>query len=191
MNGYHIECQVLQSEGIRRYDCKCVRCYTVIHDFQNHRCTRCSALEEYEHEHISDRRYKLRFTENKLYYDFSCSVCLKSFLQEHKPALAKVYQWDHQPFVFRNGMKAYLARELIELCYQFPEDAIYHLLERHFEPWLNDIGERNLSAFCKMLCTQNSESSPRQKLDALIAEFCYQDNKVIESDGQSWVAGWD
>jgi len=99
--------------------------------------------------------------------------------------------WNHQPFVFRNGLKAYTARDLVGLCYLYPEDGCYHLLEGHFEPWLAYIGEQNFATVGRETRMQAGERSSREKLDHLISEFCILDNRIIESDGQSWVAGWD
>lgn len=50
-----------------------------------------------------------------------------------------------EPFVFRNRQVAYTIEELFLLCQQWPEDAIYHLTNGHFEPWLSYIGQENLA----------------------------------------------
>lgn len=40
------------------------------------------------------------------------------------------------PFSFRNGQAAHTYHELLELCQQYPEDALYHLSQKHFSAWI-------------------------------------------------------
>lgn len=49
------------------------------------------------------------------------------------------------PFVFRSGEKASTLQEFIQACYQHWDDAIWHLYNGDFEPWLNSIQEGALA----------------------------------------------
>ncbi|MCI0514833.1 bifunctional serine/threonine protein kinase/MFS transporter [candidate division KSB1 bacterium] len=49
------------------------------------------------------------------------------------------------PFVFRSGSKAANLHEFIDACYQHWQDAIWHLYQGDFEPWLNSIQEGALA----------------------------------------------
>ena len=51
----------------------------------------------------------------------------------------------NSPFVFRSGEKASNLTEFIHACYQHWDDAIWHLYNGDFEPWLNSIQEGALA----------------------------------------------
>jgi serine/threonine protein kinase len=49
------------------------------------------------------------------------------------------------PFVFRGGGQARDLQELVRLCESKPQDAIWHLMNGHFEPWLTALGRADLA----------------------------------------------
>lgn len=51
----------------------------------------------------------------------------------------------NSPFVFRSGEKASNLQEFIQACYNQWDDAIWHLYNGDFEPWLNSIQEGALA----------------------------------------------
>lgn len=52
---------------------------------------------------------------------------------------------DYLPFYFRNRLEAHSPEELVTLCEQYPDDAMFHLAGGHFEPWLTYIGRSDLA----------------------------------------------
>jgi len=70
------------------------------------------------------------------------------------------------PFVFRNGETATTVGGLISLCVRFPEDALYHFINGHFEPWLNYIGASNIAELATQ--TRDGATSPEECLNDFI-----------------------
>jgi hypothetical protein len=71
------------------------------------------------------------------------------------------------PFVFRGGGQARDIPELVRLCEARPEDAIWHLRNGHFEPWLTALGRADLAraaAFARQ--SSVAERGLEQFLDA-------------------------
>jgi len=52
---------------------------------------------------------------------------------------------ENAPFVFRSGEKAANLQEFIQVCYQHWDDALWHLYQGDFEPWLISIQEGALA----------------------------------------------
>lgn len=68
----------------------------------------------------------------------------------------------NQPFNFPNG-QAYNAKDLLDLCKQYPDDAIAYLLKKDLEFWLAYIGNNDFAE-----CAANArqiEAEDRQKLE--------------------------
>lgn len=68
----------------------------------------------------------------------------------------------NQPFNFPNG-QAYDAKELLDLCKQYPDDAIAYLLKKDLELWLAYIGNNDFAE-----CAANArqiDAEDRQKLE--------------------------
>jgi hypothetical protein len=72
----------------------------------------------------------------------------------------------HNPFVFRNGQKAYAVEDLARICREAPADALFHLLEGHFEPWLTYIGRDDLAQRAKS--ARLSSGSDETRLSAFL-----------------------
>jgi hypothetical protein len=53
------------------------------------------------------------------------------------------------PFIFRNGRKAYTPQDLLELCVQFPVEATFHFQGGHFAPWLHHMEMHELADYCE------------------------------------------
>jgi predicted peptidase len=66
----------------------------------------------------------------------------------------------YQPFFFRGGGSAANVQDMIALCYERPEDGLYHLAAGHFEPWLRYLDRLDLA-----LVASQARTSPR--LDGL------------------------
>ncbi|HMF32225.1 MAG TPA: hypothetical protein VKK79_12460 [Candidatus Lokiarchaeia archaeon] len=71
------------------------------------------------------------------------------------------------PFIFRNGKKACNIEELVNLCAQYPEDGIFHLMSGHLEPWLSYIGEESISAIAQL--SREAEGSPLDKIYGFVS----------------------
>jgi hypothetical protein len=70
------------------------------------------------------------------------------------------------PFQFANGQLAYNADELLNLCEQFPGDAINYLVREDLEKWLAYIGKTDIAE-----CATNARQeaiSDRQKLEIFL-----------------------
>jgi len=68
------------------------------------------------------------------------------------------------PFIFRNGQKAYTVKDLIRLCLQSPVDATYHLVDGHFESWLTYIGRNDLANVARNARETSDSNEIRLKL---------------------------
>ena len=71
----------------------------------------------------------------------------------------------NQPFNFPNG-KANNAQDLLDLCKQYPDDAIAYLLKKDLELWLAYIGDNDFAE-----CAANArqiDAEDRQKLEEFL-----------------------
>ena len=50
-----------------------------------------------------------------------------------------------QPFHFANGQSAHSAEDLLQLCQQFPQDGVNHLVREDLEKWLSYIGQEDIA----------------------------------------------
>lgn len=79
-----------------------------------------------------------------------------------------------EPFQFSNGQRANNAKELLELCRQFPDDSSQYLVREDFEKWLAYIGEPELARYASQARQTNLEA--RQKLEEFVSK-CKNPNK--------------
>lgn len=72
------------------------------------------------------------------------------------------------PFRFRSGEEVHDVAGLAAACERHPDDAEWHLMEGHFEPWLRSAGHEELAETASEART--SGGPPRQALAAFLAQ---------------------
>ena len=73
-----------------------------------------------------------------------------------------------EPFIFANGILAYKAEDLIQLCKQFPDDSIDYLVREDFEKWLSHIGATKMAKYATE--ARQALVANHQKLELFLAK---------------------
>lgn len=90
------------------------------------------------------------------------------------------------PFQFANGQLAYNADDLLNLCEQFPGDAIDYLVREDLEKWLAYIGQTDI-AQCATNARQEA-AGDRQKLEIFLNRCHARSSETTEPDTTTSVA---
>ena len=70
-----------------------------------------------------------------------------------------------EPFIFAND-RVYNVEDLLQLCQQFPDEAVNYLLREDFEKWLAYIGKTNLATYAAQ--ARQASVSSEDKLQLFI-----------------------
>ena len=82
----------------------------------------------------------------------------------------------NEPFYFRNGKTARSVIEFMQVCYEYPHDAAYHLINGHIEPWFNYVGRPELARIASAALLLNAPNFDDQaiRLTWFLENLCFE-----------------